>query len=263
MFCYVAVVAVMYLFQRHLMYQPRHDIIQPSQNGVKTFSIITLLNSDDQLLESWFVKPPLAKKEPKVLVYFHGNAGHIGDREAKVQAYINEGIGVLLVGFRGYGRNPGSPSELGFYEDAKTALRFLDDLGFTPLNLVLYGESLGTGVAVEVARKYNIAGTPVAAVVLEAPFTSMGDAAQEHYPFIPAKLLVRDKYNSIDKIAQLGAPLMIVHGTSDQVVPIHHGQTLFTAAQEPKYFEAINDASHNNLYEFGVATLILRFINNQ
>ncbi|MEK9751932.1 MAG: alpha/beta hydrolase [Rhodospirillaceae bacterium] len=254
---YAALIGVMYFSQRHLMYHPGADLESPAVSGVAEMSPLALETADALTLQSWYAPP---RDGRPVLVYFHGNAGHIGDRGFKARPFLDAGMGVMLVGYRGFGGNPGNPTETGLYNDAEAALSHLVALGVGPENWVLYGESLGTGLAVEMAERRAKAGTPVGAVVLEAPFTSMGDAAQSRYPFLLARWLVKDRYHSISKIASISAPLLIFHGNLDGVVPFSLGRRLFEAAQEPKRFETIDGAHHSNLFDFGVSDLVLEFI---
>ena len=257
---YAALVGFMYFSQRQLMYHPSGDLLSPESSGVAEMSPLRLPTADSLTLQSWYAPP---RGDRPVVVYFHGNAGHIGDRGFKARPFLDAGFGILLVGYRGFGGNPGSPSETGLYHDAEAAFAHLMDIGIGPENWVLYGESLGTGVAVEMAERRARAGTPVAAVVLEAPFTSMADAAQSRYPFLPARWLVKDRYHSISKIERISTPLLVFHGDRDAVVPFSLGRRLFEAAQEPKIFETIEGARHSDLFDFGVSDLVLRFIESQ
>jgi len=145
------------------------------------------------------------------------------------------------------------------YADANIALEFLARSGTAPDHWVLYGESLGTGVAVEMAYRYAKT-TPVAGVVLEAPFTSMVDAGKSHYPLVPVGLLIRDRYDSLSKIKQINAPLMIFHGTKDKIVPTKLGRQLFEAAIDPKTAHWIEGAGHNDLYDHDGARLTIEFM---
>ena len=254
---YAALLGFMYVAQRQLMYHPAGALETPAASGVGEMRPHILPTDDGLTLQSWYAPP---EGERPVIVYFHGNAGHIGDRGFKARPFLDSGLGVMLVGYRGFGDNPGSPSENGLYRDAEAALSFLEAEGVGPDKWVLYGESLGTGLAVEMAKRRADAGTPVVAVTLEAPFTSMGDAAQFRYPFLPARWLVRDRYHSLEKIASISAPLLVFHGDRDDVVPFDLGKRLYEAAAEPKAFEHINGARHSDLFDFGSADLVIRFI---
>ena len=253
---YFTVIVGMYIGQRKLIYHPGVSLGTPLSHSIPEVVSIKLCTGDGLNITSWFKN---ASSDNLILIFFHGNSGHIGNLAAKVRPYVDADFGILLVGYRGYGENPGEPSEKGLYEDAATALEFLLLSGVTPNRWVLYGESLGAAIAVEMAARFNFT-APVASVVLEAPFTSMSDAANAHYPFIPIKLLLKDKYNSISKIQKVTSPLMVLHGNIDKIVPQKLGIKLFDAANEPKSSLWINGAGHNDLYDFDVDKLILDFI---
>ena len=253
---YIVVVLGMYIGQRKLMYHPDQSLGTPSSNSIPEVTPIKLISSDNLNIISWF---KTASPNKPVLIFFHGNAGHIGHLSLKVRPYVDAGFGILLVGYRGFGGNPGKPNEEGLYEDATAALEFLLKSGVTSDQWVLYGESLGAAIAVEMAVRFNLE-APVASIVLEAPFTSMAEAAIAHYPFVPIKLMLKDKYNSISKIDKISSPLMILHGDMDKTVPQKLGIKLFDAANEPKYSLWINGAGHHNLYDFSADQLIVKFI---
>jgi fermentation-respiration switch protein FrsA (DUF1100 family) len=254
---YVGLVAVLYVAQRSLMYSPGHDLGRPGDHGLAEFSEQQIQTADGIELTPWFLAPP---NGGQVLVYFQGNAGTIGDREHKVRPFIDAGFGVLLVGYRGFGNNPGNPTEEGLYADGASALKWLSQVGISAHRWALYGESLGSGVATEMAWRQARQGTPVGTLVLEAPFTSMGDAAASHYPYVPAKLLVRDRFDSLAKIDAIDTKLMIVHGTRDRTVPYRQGEALFAKAKEPKTFQRVENAGHADLFDFGAQFLVLKFL---
>jgi fermentation-respiration switch protein FrsA (DUF1100 family) len=245
----------MYLIQRRLMYfpSPDPDVREPAAYGVPEMKVVWLSTADGLRLLAWYRPPPGA--QAPVLVYFHGNAGHIGYRAPKVRPYLDAGYGVLLLSYRGYSGNPGWPSEEGLYADGRAALGFLSDEGVAPGRLVLYGESLGAGVAVELARR-----TPVPAVVLEAPFSSVADVAAYHFPFIPVRPLVRDRFENAAKIASTGAAILVLHGEQDRVVPIRSAQKLLAVAREPKEARFFSEAGHDDLYDFGAAEAVTDFV---
>jgi len=254
---YAGLIAVMYVGQRSLMYQPGRHVATPAESGVAEMQAIVLKTADGFSLTSWYA--PAHPGKPTI-VYVHGNAGTISDRGYKLRPLLDQGYGAALVGYRGYGGNPGSPTEAGLYTDAETMIDHLRAGGVPAADIILFGESLGTGVAVEIAARAAIAASPVKAVILEAPFTSMGDAAQTHYPFIPAKFLVKDRYESIAKISAIKASLYLYHGDRDRVVSQTLGRRLFDAAVEPKTADWITGADHGNLYDFGAAAGILAFL---
>ncbi|MBT7957239.1 MAG: alpha/beta hydrolase [Rhodospirillaceae bacterium] len=214
------------------------------------------VETDDGLrLTAWY-RPP-ANEDTLTLLYLHGNAGHIGYRADKVKPYLEAGYGMLLLSYRGYGTNPGYPTEDHLYLDSRAALKFLADQHIPIFKTVIYGESLGTGVAVEVAQNLGIAG-----LVLEAPFSSMVDAAALHFKLFPTSLLVRDKYDSLSKINNIKAPILIIHGKNDRTIPYSLGRKLYDMAPQPKEFFGIPNAGHNDLYDHGVAAKIIEYLEN-
>lgn len=255
---YIGVLLLMYVFQRKILYRPGKSLGCPVDCGVREMVAINLNSEDGFKIVSWYKS---ASTNKPTLVYFQGNAGTIGDRHAKVRPFLDLGIGVLLVGYRGYANNPGAPSEAGLYSDASLALAFLTRTGISADHWILYGESLGSAVAVEMARR-AASQTPVAAVILEAPMTSMIDAGRHHYPWVPTRLLLKDRFESDAKIKFIKSPLMILHGTIDPVVPLLLGKKLFNSAIEPKTACWIDGAAHNDLYEFGGDQQVIEFIQN-
>ncbi|MDP6883204.1 MAG: alpha/beta hydrolase [Rhodospirillales bacterium] len=253
---YIFFVAALFVFQRNLLYHPDSMIPSPVASGVAEMDAVSLITDDGLRLLAWY-RP--AKAGKATVVYFHGNAGNIGNRGDKIRPYLDSGLGVLLVSYRGYAGNPGSPTEDGLYADGRAALDFLVEHGAQPADAVLYGESLGSGIAVELAHR-RAASEPVAAVVLEAPFSTLADVAQTHYPFVPARWMVKDRFDSMAKIAAIGAPLLIIHGGRDRVVPIRFGRRLFAAAAQPKEHRWLDAAGHNDLYSYGTATVVIAYI---
>jgi len=256
---YTGVLVLMYVAQRSLMYQPGKALPAPSQTQIPDAKPETLTTPDGLDLVSWYLPP---SNDMPVVVYFQGNAATIADRDFKVAPWHCEGFGAWLAGYRGFGGNPGSPTEDGLYTDARTVLAALSDRGIGPGQIILYGESLGSGVATQMAKEMADQGTPVRGLVLEAPFTSMGDAAQDHYPFLPARWLVKDAYDSLSKISGIKTPLLIVHGDRDRVVRQQHGRKLFASARRPKTALWINGAAHNDLYDFDAGDQVMRFFDN-
>jgi len=256
---YIGFVALLFFMQRAMMYHPSSVMGTPVSAGVPEMVAIRLENKRGEKLVSWFKS---ASTNKPTIIFFQGNAGNIGDRGFKIRPFLDQGYGVLLVGYSGFGGNPGSPNEQGLYEDADLALTFLQRNGVAVDHWILYGESLGSGVAVEMAARFAEAG-PVGAVVLEAPFTSMGATAQYHYPFVPARYLVLDRYDSLSKIGRIQSPLLIVHGLRDRTAPIKFGKELLAAAKEPKDGNWIDAAGHNDLFDHGADDAVIAFINAQ
>ena len=250
---YGALVGGLYLFQRQLLYFP--DKAHPELLGLEKLGVreVTLTTEDGLSLLSWYLP---ARPERPVIAYFHGNGGHIGYRAERLLRFARQGYGGLMAEYRGYGGNPGTPSEAGFYADGRAALGFLDREGVAPNRLVLYGESLGSGVAVALAVQHDIA-----ALVLEAPFTSVAEVAQCHFPYVPASRMVTDRFDSLSRIGNVKAPILVLHGERDRVVPLRFGHALFDAASEPKEFWTAPAAGHENLTQYGAFEAVADFLN--
>jgi fermentation-respiration switch protein FrsA (DUF1100 family) len=173
---------------------------------------------------------------------------------------MDQGYGALLVEYRAYANNPGSPTEQGLYADGRAALAQVKARGYGGKSLVFYGESLGTGVATQMAYEAYEQGEAVAAVILEAPFTSIADVGAGRYPFLPVQLLTRDRFESLARIKNLAAPLLIIHGERDRTVPVKFGKRLFDAASAPKERLWVAEAGHNDLFDFGAGEAVLAFL---
>ena len=254
---YLAILALLFLMQRSLLFVPdrqRPDLAEVQLDPA--MRPIEILTADGLRLLAWYRPSP--GHPGAVLVYLHGNAGHIGHRGDRVRPYLEAGFGVLLVEYRGYGGNPGQPSEVGFYTDARAALDFLAQQGVTPARIVLYGESLGTGVAVQMAVE-----RACGALVLEASFTSVAAVAQSRYWMFPVRHLVLDKFDSLSKIGRVRCPVFIMHGERDGVIPIRFGRELFQAASEPKEAKWFGDGNHTNFDEFDGPAAVLEFLRRQ
>ena len=247
---FVVITLFMYFFQRHMMYFPAHDKPDITPIAVKGWQEVELVTNDGLRIYSWYAPP---QPQNPVILYFHGNAGHIAYRLPLVRQFTESGFGVLLLEYRGYGGNEGEPSEKGLYQDGHAAMAFLHQQQISANDILFYGESLGSGVAVHLAQKY-----PVCAVVLQSPFTSMADLARYHYPW--AILKPWDRYNSLEKIQSIKTPLLILHGKQDQIVPITQARRLYEKAKEPKQFAEFEEGAHNNLWQMkGYVERVLRF----
>jgi uncharacterized protein len=249
---YAALVGGLYVFQRQLLYHP--DRTRPELRGLEQLGVReTTLSTDDGLsLLSWYLP---ARPGRPVIAYFHGNGGHIGYRVERLLRFAREGYGVLMPEYRGYGGNPGAPTEEGFYADGRAALAFLDREGVTANRLVLYGESLGSGVAVQLATRHEIAG-----LILEAPLTSVAEVAQCHFPYVPAARLVTDRFDSLSRIGKVRAPILVLHGEGDRVVPVRFGYALLDAAPEPKEGWFAPEAGHEELARYGGLDTAVAFV---
>jgi fermentation-respiration switch protein FrsA (DUF1100 family) len=239
---YAVILGAVFVMQRSLLYPAGAEVPDAALAAAVGIQVVTTKTSDGLQLTHWY-RPPAEPSGP-VLVVFHGNAGHVGDRVPKLAELIRAGFGLLLAGYRGYGGNPGKPTEESLSADARLLLDWLAGQGVVPARTVLYGESLGTGIAVKMATE-----RPAAAVILEAPFTSVAEVAQTHYWYLPARWMVLDRWDSHSRIARINAPLLLMHGQRDRTTPVRFGQRLFAAAVEPKDILLVDEAEHSNLYD--------------
>jgi fermentation-respiration switch protein FrsA (DUF1100 family) len=254
---YFLFLVVLFAVQSNLLYHPDRTVRDPVLSGLAMMQPIKAESADGLDLLSWYAK---GQPQQPIVVYLHGNAGNIGSREHKVRPFLDVGFGVLLVGYRGFGINPGKPSEEGLYADARAALSILNKDGDRKRLIILYGESLGTAVATNLAAELARAGTPAAALILEAPFPSVTSVAEYHYPFVPVKWLLKDHFDQASRISRIFAPVLIFHGDQDKTIPIHLGKALFDKALTPKQSKWFTGAGHNNLFDFGAGELSVKFI---
>ncbi len=240
---YLVLVAAMFLLQRSLLYPAGKERPDLAQAGFDGFREVRTTTDDGLSLLHWY-RPPGRPGAP-VVVVFHGNAGHIGHRASKYGVFAEAGFGVFLVGYRGYGGNPGQPTEEGLTQDGRSVLDWLSGQDLPAGHLIYYGESLGTAVAVRLASE----SPALLALVLEAPPSSIADVAAAVYWYVPTRLLLHDKWESDKRIGAVAAPVMIVHGGQDRVVPQRFGKKLLAAAKEPKVGIFPPGAGHGNLLE--------------
>ena len=226
-FIYFLVLVFLYFYQRNLLYHPNENNYSEDKILVDIENV-RIKTSDNIELLGWYHEKNL--KDFKTLIFFHGNAGSLENRIHKLNHFRDMNINFLIIAWRGFSGNNGNPSEQGLYEDGKSAIDWLIKKGVSEKNLILYGESLGTGVATHLAQNKNFAG-----VILETPFTSMIDAAKKFYPYIPVKLLLKDKFENYKKIKNINSPILIMHGEVDQLVPFSMGKKIYEIANEPKY----------------------------
>jgi len=249
---YLAVLTLLYLFQRHLLYFP--DRSPPLLGRLAALGVreVRLTTADGLSLLSWYLPPHEGRP---TVAYFHGNGGHVGYRADRLRRFAAEGYGVAMLEYRGYGGNPGRPGEAGLYADARAALEFIGRQGIAGRRIVLYGESLGTAVAVRMATE-----NAVGALVLESPFTSIAAVAQHHYPYVPVRPLIWDRFDVRSRIGQVGVPILMLQGGDDRVVPARFGRALFDAAPEPKEMWLAPQGDHEGLARFGALDAAVAFI---
>jgi fermentation-respiration switch protein FrsA (DUF1100 family) len=250
---YAAVLALLYVKQREMLYPrnpARAEIATANLPGVEE---TVLTAADGETLVAWVVPPREGKP---VLLFFHGNAGNFGRpiRQTRFRSLTEDGTGLFAVNYRGYGGSTGSPTEDGLALDAHAA--YAEAAGrFGAERLIGYGESLGTGVVLKLA-----ADVPLKAVILEAPYLSTAAVAQQLYPYIPVGLFMQDQFHSDRVIGRVKAPLLVLHGERDGVIPFSQGEALFALANPPKRFVRFPEGNHENLPAHGSVPQIRRFL---
>lgn len=242
---YAGVVFLLWATQDRLVYFPEHALITtPRVLGVD-YEDVFLTTEDGVHLHGWFVPTPSPRA---TLLFLHGNGGNISHRIDKIDIFRRLGLNVFIVDYRGYGRSGGRPSEDGTYLDARAAWSYLMQTRAIPASrMVVYGESLGSAVAIELAVEQ----TP-RAVMIESGFTSIPDLGAEIYPWLPVRLISRFRYASKENIAQLRVPVLVIHSRLDDITPFHHGEQLFAAANEPKQFLEIRGGHNDGFLVSGV-----------
>ncbi|QDT35719.1 alpha/beta hydrolase [Stratiformator vulcanicus] len=261
-FGYLAIVVMFAYFQRALMYpalQVERLAAQAVDHEFDSLSDVTQETSDGLTLHGWHAKPSrpegASESDPqrRAILFFHGNGGHRGHRLWEYHLFAKFGWETIVFDYRGYGENAGSPSEDGLVADAKAAWKYATEVaGLKPSNIVLFGESLGGGVAIRLAADLFEAKTPPAALVVRSTFRTMTDAAVHRFPWLPVRLLLLDRYESIGLAQQIECPVLVFHGDRDTVIPIDHARDLFDSFPEesdsgvPRQFVLLDGADHNN-----------------
>ena len=232
---YIIIVLFTYLFQRRLLYHPSENNYTGDEIQFEYKEVFIEVDKDIKL-KSWFLEKDF--KRNKTILYFHGNAGDLTNRVNKLNELNKLDVNILIISWRGFSGNSGKPTEKNLYYDARKSVEWLNKAGVANKNMILYGESLGTGVATELGQDNTFAG-----IVLESPFTSIADAAKIYYPYLPIDILIKDRYDSLKKIKNINVPILVMHGKKDNVVPFKMGIKLFDNANQPKfsYFSDTDD----------------------
>jgi fermentation-respiration switch protein FrsA (DUF1100 family) len=244
-------IALMYVVQRSLMYFPERLRTSPSAACLPEAHEVSLDTKDGEKVIVWHVVP--GGEKPLVL-YLHGNGGALRYRVARFRALIADGTGLVALSYRGYGGSTGRPTEAGLIADAEAAYAFAA-ARYPAERIALWGESLGSGVAVALAASHT-----VGRIVLEGSFTSAADVGARAYWFLPVRLLIKDQFRSDLQIARVTVPLLFLHGECDGIVPITLGEKLYALANEPKRFVRFSYAGHNDLDSFGAQDVVHGFL---
>lgn len=247
---YLAVGLALYAGQRRMLFPASAFRATAAEAGLDRFRDLVLETSDGERLVAWWVPPEPGRA---LVLFFHGNGSTLWNRRDRARLLSRDGRGLLIVSYRGYSGSSGSPSEEGLQLDAEAAYRFLGS--YESRRIVLYGESLGTGVAIRLATA-----KPVGGVILDAPYTAIDDVAAPMFPFLPVKWLLRDRFPSIERISDLRAPLLVLHGERDGLIPIALAERLYAAANEPKRFVRLPGVVHHRVLEEGGLAPVRAFL---
>ena len=250
--CYLLVVIFVFFYQRNLLYHPFENNYNTEEANF-SYEKIFIPTSDGKKLKAWFHKKDLKKK--KTLLFFHGNAGNLTNRIYKLNLIKNLDINFLIVAYRGFSGNEGKPTEEGLYQDARDTISWLNQQEIEDKQIVIYGESLGTGVSAEVAQNKKFAG-----IILESPFTSMVEAGKHYYFYLPVSLLLKDRYETIKKLKNIKIPILVMHGERDRIVPFHMGLEVFSEANEPKYSYFPKNDDHMMEYNKNLLDVLNKFL---
>ena len=248
---YLTITFILYYSQRSLLYHPSENNYS-GDKLIVPIDKVKILTDDNIELIAWHHKK---KGNYKTILFLHGNAGSLENRIHKINHFKNMKVNFLIISWRGFSGNKGKPTEQGLYEDARSAIRWLDSKGINKKNIIIYGESLGTGIATEIAQNQNFAG-----IILESPFTSMIEAGKDKYPYLPVRLLLKDKYESIKKIKNIKSPILIMHGKTDKIVPFRMGKKIYELANQPKFSYFSNYDNHMMEYNENLLNALEEFI---
>ena len=250
---YFIIILFVYFYQRNLLYHPSENNYL---NDKITFNYEEIFIETDKKikLKSWFIKKDLDKF--KTILIFHGNAGNLFNRVYKLNELNKLDVNILLISWRGFSGNKGKPTEKNLYRDADEAVKWLNNQGVISKNIILYGESLGTGVATELGTSNAFGG-----IILESPFTSIANAAKIYYPYLPVNIILKDRYDSIGKIKNITTPILIMHGKKDNIVPQKMGLELYEKANQPKFSYFPENDDHMMEYNDNLLNSIKLFIN--
>lgn len=236
---YLSVVGLLYINQRSLQYYPDKNIEEISKYNLPNTQDIMVKGSDGLNIQLWFHKP---KKDMPMVLYLHGNAYTLGYRSPRFKKLIDMGFGFVAPAYHGFSKSEGKPNKANILADVVTSIKFMQEKGFKTEDTIIIGESLGSGVAATIAAQYQFKG-----VFLITPYTSIANRAQEIYWYLPIKFLVKDNFSTEENIALIHAPLLMVHGTNDTVIPYTHSEKLMSIAKEPKKLIIYPEMTHSNL----------------
>ena len=238
--------------QQRLLYFPDMRRTSPAEAGMEGVEEREIIAPDGTRILTWW---GAAEPGQPTVLYFHGNGGSFANRTERMRKYLARGYGLVMMTYRGYGGSDGTPSERANVSDAKTVYDALRSSGIPAEEIVLYGESLGSGIAVQVAAE-----RPVAGVILDAPYTSIVDLAGLHYPWLPARFLMTDRYETLPAARRVTAPVLVVHGEADDIIPVDMGREVAAAVAGPSQVATFPGAGHSDHYLFGSYDVIFAWL---
>ncbi len=249
---YAAMLAALYGLQRSMLYVGGGELLPPADIGLTEVEVLTLETPDGERLAAWYHAPEPGQR---TILYLQGNAQTLSDRALPFSGFMEAGYGLLAISYRGFSGSTGTPTQDGLVADALTAYEWLAKRGEL---VIVYGQSLGSGVAVQLAAQRG-----VEAIVLEVPFSAAVDVAAQQYPLFPVRLLMKDQWRSRDLIADINAPLLIVGAGQDRVIPVQQSRQLFEIAKEPKHYVVLPDSGHIDVWDHGMADALNAFLSDQ
>ncbi|HEY7669137.1 MAG TPA: alpha/beta hydrolase [Hyphomicrobium sp.] len=251
---YALIAVAAFIAQRKLMYFPDRTRVLPASFALSGVEERVLKTPDGARLIAWYGR---AEPGRPTLLYFHGNAGNLASRSERVRKYLNRGIGVFMLSYRGYSGSTGAPSERNNVADAKLAYNVLIAEGIAAGDIILYGESLGSGIAAQLAAE-----RPVGGIILDAPYTSIVDVAAAAYPIFPVRWFLFDRYETLRYLPAIDAPLLVIHGEADEVIPVTMGRAVYAAAKGRKEIVTFPGAGHSDHHLYGSSEEVFRWIDN-
>ena len=252
---YILLTILVFFLQRNLLYHPsvdnylKDDLVEEPTEIQK----VKITTEDKIDLIGWFYNKDI--KKFKTILFFHGNAGSLKNRTYKLNHLKELDVNFLIIAWRGFSGNEGKPNEAGLYEDGRSAVKWLNTKGIKDENIILYGESLGTAIAVEIAQNKKYSG-----IILESPFTSMINMGKKYYPFFPVSFLLKDKFESYKKINNILMPVLVIHGKVDKIVPYTMGKKMYELANQPKFFYSQEYGDHMVEYDEKLLLALKHFI---
>ena len=254
-FLYAVFAVTMYKCQHRLVYRIDSRFVSPGRVGLADIEDVTLSVPGGDKLVAWY---GAARPGRPTILYLHGQAGNLARRADRIRRYQALGVGVLIVAYRGFSGSTGQPGEAANVADALFAYDWLLARGVLPRDIVVYGESLGTGVAGQVAAARNVSG-----LVLDSPFTSLGDLAAQRHPLLPVRRFMSDRYETMTHITKVTAPVLVLHGEMDPIVPMAMGARVFAAVPGAKRLVSFPEGRHLDHGRHGSYGALLAFLNDR